>query len=117
VELLSGARIMDLLQIASERFDYVILDGPPVIGLADALILANLARATLFIVESAGTRAGALEGSVKRLRAANANILGAVFMKHGRAGDGYGYGYGYGYEYAYTYGGPSHKSLTQQVPS
>lgn len=114
VELLSGARIMDLLQIAGERFDYIIIDSPPVIGLADALILANLARATLFVVESAGTRAGALEGSVKRLRAANANILGAVFMKHGRAGEGYGYGYGY--EYAYSYGGTAHKSLTQQVP-
>jgi len=114
VELLSGARIMDMLQIASERFDYVIIDGPPVIGLADALILANLARATLFVVESAGTRAGALEGSVKRLRAANANILGAVFVKHGRAGEGYGYGYGYDYHYTYAYGGSGHKSLTTQ---
>ena len=116
VELLSGARMMDLLQIASERFDYVIIDGPPVIGLADALILANLARATLFVVESAGTRAGALEGSVKRLRAANANILGAVFVKHGRGGEGYGYGYGYDYHYTYAYGGSDHKSLTQEAP-
>ena len=116
VELLSGGRMMDLLQIASERFDYVIIDGPPVIGLADALILANLARATLFVVESAGTRAGALEGSVKRLRAANANILGAVFVKHGRAGEGYGYGYGYDYHYTYTYGGSGHKSLPQEAP-
>jgi capsular exopolysaccharide synthesis family protein len=120
VELLSGARMLDLLQIAQERFDYVVLDGPPVIGLADALILANLSRATLFVIESSGTRAGALEGSIKRLRAANANILGAVFVKHGRAGEGagygYGYGYGYDYHYTYTYGNTGHRALTQEAP-
>ena len=104
VELLSGAKMLDLLSVAGERFDYVILDGPPVLGLADALVLANLATATLFVVEPGSTRAGALEASIKRLRAANAVILGAVLAKVGKAGTGYGYGYGYDYHYSYTYG-------------
>jgi Mrp family chromosome partitioning ATPase len=103
--------MIDLLNVAAERFDYVIIDGPPVIGLADALVLANLARATVFVVESARTRIGGLEGSIKRLRAANATILGAVLAKFGRAGTGYGYGYGYSYDYHYTYSyGGSDKS-------
>ncbi len=84
VELLAGARMMELLELARERFDYVILDGPPVLGLADAIVLANLARSTILVVESQGTRAGALEGSAKRLRAAGANILGAILVKHGQ---------------------------------
>ena len=104
VELLSGAKMLDLLSLARERFDYVIVDGPPVIGLADALVLANLAGATLFVVEAGGTRVGALDASVKRLRSANARILGALLAKVGRAGAGYGYGYGYDYHYSYTYG-------------
>lgn len=99
VELLSGGRIVELIALARERFDFVILDGPPVIGLADAVILANLARATILIVESAGTRVGALEGAAKRLRSAGANILGAILVKHGQAG-----GYGYDYHYSYSYG-------------
>ncbi len=103
VELLSSAKMLDFLSIASERFDYVILDGPPVIGLADALVLANLAHGTLFVVDAGRTRYGALEGAVKRLRAANATILGAVIDRLGRAGQGYGYGYDY--QYAYHYGG------------
>jgi polysaccharide biosynthesis transport protein len=105
VELLSSAKMLDLLSLSSERFDYVVLDGPPVIGLADALVLANLARGTLFVVDAGRTRFGAIEGAVKRLRGANAPILGAVIDRMARAGHGYGYGYGYDYHYHYSYGG------------
>lgn len=105
VELLSSAKMLDLLSLSTERFDYVMLDGPPVIGLADALVLANLARGTLFVVDAGRTRYGAIEGAVKRLRAGNARILGAVIDRLGRAGHGYGYGYSYDYHYTYTYGG------------
>jgi Mrp family chromosome partitioning ATPase len=98
--------MLDFVGFASERFDYVIIDGPPVIGLADALVLSNLSKATLFVVDAGRTRYGALEAAVKRLRAANANILGAVTNRLGRRGHSYGdgYGYGYGYEYHYGYG-------------
>ena len=104
VELLSSAKMLDFLSLASERFDYIVLDGPPVIGLADALVLANLARGTIFVVDSGRTRYGALEGAVKRLRAANATILGAVIDRLSRPSHGYGYGYSYDYQYTYSYG-------------
>jgi capsular exopolysaccharide synthesis family protein len=118
VELLSTGKMLDLLTLARERFDYVVIDGPPVIGLADALVLANLAGATLFVVEAGRTRVGALDASIKRLRGANARILGAVFSKVGQAGSGYGYGYGYDYHYTYTYGGgDEHVALPKQSVS
>ncbi len=100
-ELLSSPKMMDLIRTASEKFDTVIIDGPPIIGLADALVLAKLARATIFAVEAGETRIGAVEGSMKRLRDANVRILGAVLAKFGKAGSGYGYGYDYHYTYAY----------------
>jgi capsular exopolysaccharide synthesis family protein len=103
VELLSSAKMLDLLSLAKERFDHVILDGPPVVGLADAVVLAKVAQGTIFVVDAGRTRYGALEGSVKRLRATNAKIIGAVIDRFGRAGTGYGYGYGYKYDYHYTY--------------
>lgn len=105
VELLSGAKMLDLLGLGTERFDYVLIDGPPVVGLADALVLANLSRATIFVVEAGRTRYGAIDGSLKRLKAANAAIVGAVMSKFGGAGRGYGYGYSYDYHYTYSYGG------------
>ncbi len=117
VELLSSAKMLDLLHLSVERFDYVLLDGPPVIGLADALVLANLSSATIFAIKTAETRAGALEGAIKRLRAANAHVIGTVMTMAGRPGGGYGYGYGYGYSYdyhyTYTYG---NKSPTEALP-
>ena len=120
VELLSSAKMLDLLSLASERFDIVILDGPPVIGLADALVLANLAKATVFVVDAGSTHRREIMGAVKRLRQANAYLLGAVLAKVGRAGKGYGYGYGYGYSYNYLYS-YGHRdegaSLPQQSPA
>ena len=113
VELLAGERMAELVKLARERFDFVILDGPPVLGLADAVVLANLARATIMVVESETTRAGALEGSAKRLRSAGANILGAVLVKHGKAGSGYGYDY----HYSYSYGGTGTQQLPAESPS
>ncbi len=104
VELLSSAKMLDLLSVSAERFDYVVLDGPPVIGLADALVLANLAKGTIFVVDAGRTRYGAIEGAVKRLQAANATIVGAVIDRMGPGGHGYGYGYGYSYDYHYSYG-------------
>jgi succinoglycan biosynthesis transport protein ExoP len=103
VELLSSPKMLDLLHLAVERFDYVIIDGPPVIGLADAMVLANLASATIFAIHTGETRAGAMEGAVKRLRGANAHVIGGIMTMAGRPGGGYGYGYGYSYDYHYTY--------------
>jgi len=103
VELLSGAKMLDLLSIAAERFDYVIVDGPPVIGLADAVVLGSICNGTIFVVDAGRTRYGQIDGAMKRLRAANVTILGTVVDRFGRDGHGYGYGYGYGYDYDYRY--------------
>jgi capsular exopolysaccharide synthesis family protein len=116
VELLASAKMLDLLSVAAERFDIVIIDGPPVIGLADALILTNLAKATLFVVNAETTHRREIASAVKRLRQANAHLLGAVLAKVGRAGKGYGYGYGY--DYMYSYGGRGDQpNLPQQSPA
>jgi succinoglycan biosynthesis transport protein ExoP len=121
VELLSTAKMVDLLSHSAERFDRVIIDGPPVIGLADALLLANLAKATIFVVEPGSTRIRDLDGSIRRLHQASARIMGAVLTKIGRSGQGYGYGYGYGYSYnyLYSYGGKGDHTaaLPQQEPA
>ena len=115
VELLSTSKMADLLSLAVERFDHVIIDGPPVIGLADALVLANLSRATIFVAEPGSTRKQDVDGAIRRLQQANARVIGTVLTKVGRSGQGYGYGYGYGYSYnyLYSYGG---KSAEPQLP-
>ena len=103
-ELLHGARMMDLAALAAKRFDYVILDGPPLLGLADALLLADVAHATLLVAAAGHARTGSVEAGLKRLRSSRANILGTVLTKFDLNKSSYGYGYGYDYSYSYSYG-------------
>lgn len=113
-ELLAGPRMISLLTQAQERFDQIIIDAPPVLGLADAPILGNIAKGTLLVVESGRSRVGAVQASVKRLMAARTRLLGAVLTKFDAKAVGYGYGYG-GYGYSsyqyYSYGGNAPKKL------
>ena len=103
-ELLSGSKLVSMLTVAAERYDQVILDGPPVLGLADAPILANAADGTLRVVNSAKTKINAAQAALKRLLAARARIVGALLSKYDAKTAGYGYGYGYHYESYYAYG-------------
>jgi capsular exopolysaccharide synthesis family protein len=103
-ELLASTRLKAILAEAMGQFDMVIVDGPPVLGLADAPLLAGVCRATLLVVESGKTRTRAATDAIGRLKASGGNIVGAVLTKFHQRAHGYGYGYGYGYE-PYRYGG------------
>ena len=96
-ELLGSPRMIDLLTLATEKFDYVLLDGPPVLGLADALILASIAEGTLFLTESGKTRKDHVIGSLKRLNSARARIVGCVLCKLGERESAYSYYHSYYY--------------------
>ena len=102
-ELLMGPKMLSLISIAREKFDQVIIDGPPVMGLADAPILANIANGTLLVVEAGETRITIARNALKRLLAARAHVVGALLTKFNSKHAGHGYGYG-AYNY-YSYGG------------
>jgi capsular exopolysaccharide synthesis family protein len=97
-DLLSTGRIRKIIAEASERFDLVVIDGPPTLGLADAPLLAAASGAVVFVIEGGKTRTrGAIE-ALNRLEATGANVLGALLTKASEPGAAYGYGsYGYGY--------------------
>ena len=99
-DLLSTGRIRQIIAEASERFDLVVIDGPPTLGLADSPLLASAAGHVLFVVESGKTRTRAAIEALNRLEATGAHMLGAALTKASDMGGGYGYhryGYGYGY--------------------
>ncbi|HEX2256884.1 MAG TPA: polysaccharide biosynthesis tyrosine autokinase, partial [Afifellaceae bacterium] len=98
-ELLAGSKMPSLLQIAEERFDIVIVDAPPVMGLADAPLLASVAGSTLLVLSASETRKGAAREALKRLRLARAQVIGAALNKFDPRKVGFTYGYGYGYGY------------------
>ena len=106
-DLLGSSRLYSLLSIGLEVFDLIVVDGPPVLGLADAQLLSAAAAATLVIVGGGQSRTGALRGALKRLQQSRCTLIGTVLTKYDSNSVAYGYGYGYGqsYGYGYAYGG------------
>lgn len=103
-ELLATGRFREILDEALQRFDHIIIDSPPVLGLADAPMLASSTEGTLMVIEAGAIRRAAALNSVNRLRASEARLMGAILTKFNALKVGYGYGYGYGYgEDAYAY--------------
>lgn len=95
-DLLSSGRASALLRELETRYDAIVVDSPPVMGLADALLLASITHNVLFIVESGKTRTKAALETLGLIRNTGAHVLGAVLTK--ATGDLGGYGY-YGYKY------------------
>jgi capsular exopolysaccharide synthesis family protein len=110
-DLLAGPRLLSLLSIGSEVFDLIILDGPPVMGLADAMLLSNAVEATVVIVAAGQTRVGLVSEALKRLSHARGKVIGAVLTKYDAKSAGYGYGYGY------DYGGANYGAQNNPLPS
>ncbi len=107
-ELLSGSKLMSLLSVAGEHYGQIIIDGPPILGLADAPILSNAAGGTLMVVHSGKTKIHDAQVSMKRLQAAHAHLLGSLLTHY----DSRTAGYGYKYEAYYSYGGPQELART-----
>lgn len=96
-DLLSTHSFSALIAKALSEFDIVIADGPPVLGLADALLLGAQSEATIMIVKASEIRRSEVLNALNRLRSANVRVVGAVLNRLGRKNTGYGYGYTYGY--------------------
>jgi capsular exopolysaccharide synthesis family protein len=101
-ELWGGDRLRRVLEDAMKVYDHVVIDGPPVLGFADAPLLASAVEGTLFVLEAKGTRRAQARGALKRLLIGNGRILGAVLTKFNTKATQYG---GYDYAYDYSYGG------------
>lgn len=101
-DLLSSPRLMSMLTLSLQVFDLIVIDGPPVLGIADAPLLSNAAEATVFVIGAGIARAGSVRGALKRLDIAKSPLIGSVVTRFDAKRAGYGYGrYGYGYGFAY----------------
>jgi len=100
--LLGGGRLPKILEAATNKFDNVVIDSPPLLGLSDTVSIATQIDAVMIMVDAASFRRGAVKSALRRLNLVNANVLGAVLIKFDPdAADGeYAY---YGYNY-YQYG-------------
>ena len=102
-ELLGSQRARDVITAVLQHFDVVIIDGPPVLPVADPLVIAQHVDATLVVARSGRSTRDDVVRTLETLQQANAPVIGFVLnsvertKRYGRYGYGrYGYGYGYG---------------------
>lgn len=98
-ELLSSSRTEEVLQELARNFDVIVIDSPPILGLADAPMMSALVDGVIFVVEADRSRRGSLKTALRRLRAMRPVLLGAVLTKFDPLKAGNRYSEYYGYEY------------------
>ena len=103
VNLIESNKMKELIEKLKNKYDYVLIDSPPVINVSDALYISKLADAVLFIIAQNQTKRKLVKEAVSMLRQNNVNIIGSVITQVDLKKNNYGYGYGYGYGYSYDY--------------
>ncbi|OSI15928.1 tyrosine protein kinase [Neisseria dentiae] len=96
-ELLLDGRLATLLSRARQRYDYVVIDTPPVLSVTDANIVGQQAGTTLLVARYNATSARELDISANRLAQSNIKVSGVIL--NGMRSEGRS---GYGYYAAYT---------------
>jgi capsular exopolysaccharide synthesis family protein len=100
-DLLAGAGFAALIEELETRYDHVLIDSAPVLGLADAPIVSARAAGTVYVVEAGRTRVRAVNSGIARLAATGGTVLGVVLTRFDPVKQGYSYSYSEAYRYRY----------------
>lgn len=105
-ELVASVTFKNLIEQFRKEYEYVLIDSPPALPVADASIIGAITDGTIFIYQSNTTSRHLLLRAMRTLEKNHANLLGIVINQlshdvvlprsyYGRYGYGYGYSYGY----------------------
>ncbi|MBJ6123334.1 GumC family protein [Sphingomonas mollis] len=100
-ELVNSPQFMKMVTELTGRYDVVLIDSAPVLGIADAVILSSEVEATVFVIEAGRNSIRGATNALARLRRGGGNLAGALLTKYNPGRLGYGYGNDYAYEYRY----------------
>ncbi len=110
-DLLISQKMGLTLHYCKKRYDLVIIDSPPVMGISDAPILARQADATLMVVSTKQVTRKAAKNAYSRLRSAGANVVGATLTKFTVNKLDYNYAHRYMHYNYYAYDGAENSRL------
>jgi polysaccharide biosynthesis transport protein len=89
VELLSSQRMRTLIKESGAEFEFVLLDSPPLLNVADARILASIVDATILVIKGGDTPRQVVQYAELQARSAGANLMGVVVNNLHSNGDSY----------------------------
>jgi Mrp family chromosome partitioning ATPase len=90
-----------MLETLETRFDHILVDSPPVLGFADAVILSSSVNGVILTVAGGKTSRETLQRAKEALQQTHTRILGVVINRVDIRRSGYGYYY---YQYHSYYG-------------
>ena len=102
-ELLSSDRMKQFVAECSKRYDYVIIDTPPINTVADAQIISTYVDGIVIVSRSGNTTADELNAAIAAVRRAGGNLCGVVLNDLNMKSIKYSYKYKYGGKYGYKY--------------
>ena len=110
--MIASSKCDELFEELKKRYDYIIVDTPPLGLVTDTFLLMRHSDVNLFIVRQGITNKNIFGSVIKDLEGRNTKV--SIIINGIETGKGYGYGkyrygygytYGYGYAYGYGYGG------------
>ena len=102
-ELLGSKRMEETLHVLAERYDYVLLDLPPVTAVSDALVATKLVDGVVMVVRNEYSDTGSLNEAIRQLQQVGGKILGFALTYANSSMGGYRYRGRYKYKYKYRY--------------
>ncbi len=105
-ELILLPKLPEVLEYLKTKYDYVILDTPPIGLVTDALELLKLSDYPIYILRAAYSNRSFVQSINRTISEHKVKNISIILNDFGRGASGYGYGYGstYGYNYGYGYG-------------
>src|SRR5574344_927247 len=94
-ELISSNAMKNLIKELEEKYDYVIIDTPPVGIITDAAILSTISDGVLLVVKSESTKKDIIKNAIENINRVNGKILGTVLTHVKTKGGHYGGYYRY----------------------
>lgn len=107
VELLGSKKMSNLMAELAKHYEVIIVDSPPVLGLADTLALAPLAGGVILVANVEKLKPREVESTIDSLKKGGSSILGAVINKADVKRRGYYYSYHF---HDYSYGKDGYSS-------
>ncbi|HEX5084492.1 MAG TPA: polysaccharide biosynthesis tyrosine autokinase, partial [Blastocatellia bacterium] len=90
-ELISSESMKELLRSLGERFDYVLIDSPPLFTVSDPIILSTLVDGVILVVKSGQSKSELVRRACQDLASVGARILGVTLNNLNLRKDGYDY--------------------------
>ncbi|GAA2493610.1 polysaccharide biosynthesis tyrosine autokinase [Terrabacter carboxydivorans] len=112
-ELLGSANMEQLIEDLTERFDYVLIDAPPLLPVTDAAVLSTIVDGALVVVGAGVVQREHVRRAIDSLDAVNGSVLGLILNRVKAKEGGAGYGT---YEYDYRPESERQRAKGRSVP-